>query len=141
MSPFVRALIVTTALLAALTAPAFAQKPDATSPALLPWSQQIAIREGWLAQRHAALLPMMRTHGIAMWIVATEEFHEDPLAAHVAPPRPYVGNRDFFVFVDAGDAGLKRIAAASCTERAALTIEAAACAIRATIGAGSSSGR
>ncbi len=93
-----------------------AQKPDATSPALLPWSQQIAVREGWLTQRHAALLPMMRRHGVAMWIVATEEFHEDPLAAHVAPPRPYVGNRDFFVFVDAGDAGLKRIAVTGYTE-------------------------
>ena len=93
-----------------------AQKPDASSPALLPWSQQIAIREGWLKQRHAALLPMMRAHGIAMWIVATEEFHDDPIAAHVAPPRPYVGNRDFFVFVDAGVAGLKRIAITGYTE-------------------------
>ena len=112
----VRALVLATVLLASVPAPVLAQKPDATSPALLPWSQQIAVREGWLKKRHAALLPMMRTHGIAMWIVATEEFHEDPLAAHVAPPRPYVGNRDFFVFVDAGDAGLKRIAVTGYTE-------------------------
>ena len=74
------------------------------------------MREGWLQKRHAALLPMLRRHGIAMWIVATEEFHDDPLVAHVAPPRPYVGNRDFFVFVDAGDAGLKRIAVTGYTE-------------------------
>ncbi len=116
MSIPVRAALVTAALLASLAAPVAAQKPDATSPPLLPWSQQIAIREGWLTQRHAALLPMMRAHGIAMWIVATEEFHDDPLAAHVAPPRPYVGNRDFFVFVDAADAGLKRIAITGYTE-------------------------
>ena len=116
MSILVRAALVTAALLASLAAPVAAQKPDATSPPLLPWSQQIAIREGWLTQRHAALLPMMRAHGIAMWIVATEEFHDDPLAAHVAPPRPYVGNRDFFVFVDAADAGLKRIAITGYTE-------------------------
>ncbi len=102
------------------TAPALAQAPDASSPALLPWSQQIAVREGWLAARHALLLPMMRKHGIAMWIVATEEFHDDPLAAYVAPPRPYVGNRDFFVFVDAGDAGLKRIAITGYTEESLL---------------------
>ncbi len=116
MSILVRAALVTAALFASLATPVAAQKPDATSPPLLPWSQQIAIREGWLTQRHAALLPMMRAHGIAMWIVATEEFHDDPLAAHVAPPRPYVGNRDFFVFVDAADAGLKRIAITGYTE-------------------------
>jgi hypothetical protein len=38
-----------------------------------------------------------------MWIVVNEEFHDDPLAQLVAPPRPYTGNRDIFVFIDAGD--------------------------------------
>ena len=76
----------------------------AASQTVLPtWSEQITIREGWLAQRHAMLLPMMRRHGIAMWIVVNEEFHDDPLAQLVAPPRPYTGNRDVFVFIDAGD--------------------------------------
>jgi Xaa-Pro aminopeptidase len=75
---------------------------------LLPWSQQIAERERWLERRHATLLPMMRRHGIEMWIVVNEEFHDDPLTQYVAPPRPYTGNRDVFVFVDAGEAGLKR---------------------------------
>jgi Xaa-Pro dipeptidase len=85
--------------------------PDrADSPRLPPWSQQIAIREEWLEKRHAALLPMMRRHGIDMWIVVNEEFHDDPLTALVAPPRPYAGNRDIFVFVDAGDNGLRRVA-------------------------------
>lgn len=103
-------------VLVALAAPLHAQAPDTTSPPLLPWSKQIAIREGWVQERHAALLPMLRRHGISMWIVATEEFHDDPLVQHVAPPRPYVGNRDFFVFIDAGDAGLKRIAITGYTE-------------------------
>lgn len=111
-----RALALAVLVSVGMETPTLAQKPDATSPALLPWSQQIAVREGWLAQRHALLLPMMRAHGIAMWIVATEEFHDDPLAAYVAPPRPYVGNRDFFVFVDTGAAGLKRIAITGYTE-------------------------
>lgn len=99
-----------------LAASAGAQAPDATSPPLLPWSQQIALREGWVQQRHAALLPMLRRHAVAMWIVATEEFHDDPLVQHIAPPRPYVGNRDFFVFIDAGEAGLKRVAITGYTE-------------------------
>ena len=79
-------------------------------PKLLPWSQQIAVREGWLVKRHAMLLDMMRRHHVDMWIVVNEEFHDDPLTEYVAPPRPYTGNRDFFVFVDAGDKGLRKVA-------------------------------
>jgi Xaa-Pro aminopeptidase len=79
-------------------------------PKLLPWSQQIAVREGWLAKRHQMILPMMRKFGISMWIVANEEFHDDPLTQYVAPPRPYAGNRDFFVFIDTGDKGLRKVA-------------------------------
>ncbi|MCP3104446.1 M24 family metallopeptidase [Myxococcus sp. K15C18031901] len=77
---------------------------------LLPWSGQIALREQWLEQRHGLVLDMMRRHGVGMWIIHNEEFHDDPLTEHVAPPRPYAGNRDIFVFVDAGAEGLKRVA-------------------------------
>ena len=84
--------------------------------ALLPWSQQIAVREGWLTKRHAMLLPMMRRHGIAMWIVVNEEFHDDPLVHAVAPPRPYTGNRDIFVFIDGGEQGLRKFAITGYTE-------------------------
>ncbi len=81
-----------------------------TEPALLSWSEQMAVREGWLVERYEMLLPMMRRHGIGMWIVVNEEFHDDPLTEYVAPPRPYAGGRDIFVFIDAGDDGLKRVA-------------------------------
>ncbi|MBI3792678.1 MAG: M24 family metallopeptidase [Gemmatimonadetes bacterium] len=67
------------------------------------WSEQIRIREGWLVERHQNLLAMMRRHSVGMWIVVNEEFHDDPLTQLVAPPRPYTGNRDIFVFIDAGD--------------------------------------
>jgi Xaa-Pro aminopeptidase len=56
------------------------------------------------------LLEMMRRHGIDMWIVVNEEFHEDPMTEFVAPPEVYVGNRDLFVFIDHGEAGLRRVA-------------------------------
>ena len=36
------------------------------------------VREGWLEQRHAILLDMMRRHGVGMWIIVNEEFHNDP---------------------------------------------------------------
>lgn len=73
------------------------------TPGLPSWSEQIRIREGWVLERHAMLLAMMRRHGIAMWIVANEEFHDNPVVPLIAPPRPYTGNRDLFVFIDAGD--------------------------------------
>jgi len=88
--------------------PAFAQKLQ--EPKLLPWSQQLAIREQWLEKRHQMILPMMRKHGIDMWIVVNEEFHEDPITPYIAPPRPYEGNRDLFVFIDTGEKGLRKLA-------------------------------
>ncbi len=72
-----------------------------------PWSAQLATRESWLAKRHQMLLPMMRHHGVAMWIVVNEEFHNDPIVPVIAPPRPYAGNRDFFIFADDGSDRLK----------------------------------
>ncbi|AKJ00264.1 Xaa-Pro aminopeptidase [Archangium gephyra] len=82
----------------------------AESPRLLSWSQQLDVREAWLKKRHEMLLPMMRQHGVGMWIIVNEEFHDDPLTQYVAPPRPYVGLRDVFVFIDAGEQGLKKVA-------------------------------
>ncbi len=87
-----------------------------TPSPLLPWADQITIREKWLVQRHAMLLPMMRRHNIGMWLVVNEEFHDDPLSQYVAPPRPYTGNRDIFVFIDGGEQGLKKYAITGYTE-------------------------
>ncbi len=99
-------------LLLALCACAHTPPAATTEPSgfvALPWSQQIALRESWLEKRHELLLPMMKKHGISMWIVVNEEFHDDPLTQFVAPPRPYAGGRDLFVFVDTGTA-LRKVA-------------------------------
>jgi Xaa-Pro aminopeptidase len=85
------------------------------------WSQQIALREGWLRTRHGMVLEMMRRHGVSLWIVANEEFHDDPLTALVAPPRPYAGNRDFFLFFDGGEKGLQKFAVMGYSEEAVAT--------------------
>ena len=58
---------------------AIAEKPREKMPQLLPWSQQITVREGWLVKRHAMLLEMMRRYNVDMWIIVNEEFHNDPL--------------------------------------------------------------
>jgi Xaa-Pro dipeptidase len=85
-------------------------------PALLSQAGQIEMRESWLAKRHQMILPLMRRNDVGMWIVVNEEFHNDPLTEFVAPPRPYCGNRDIFVFVDAGEAGLKKLAVTGYSE-------------------------
>lgn len=122
--PVLRVVLVAS-LACASAAAAQAPAPAAATPRpfvvasaarLLPWSRQIAVREEWLALRHERLLPMMRAHGVGMWIVVNEEFHDDPLAQWVAPPRPYTGNRDIFVFIDGGEAGLRKYAITGYTE-------------------------
>src|SRR3982751_76690 len=79
-------------------------------PRLLTWSQQISVREGWLAKRHGMILDLMRKYGVDWWIITNEEFHDDPLTQYIAPPRPYTGGRDIFLFIDTGDKGLRKVA-------------------------------
>ena len=102
------ALLVGAALFVA--ACGYVAAPETGGLRLLPPSEQLEVREGWLETHHGLLLDMMRRHDIDMWIVVNEEFHDDPLTEFVAPPEVYVGNRDVFVFVDAGEAGLRRVA-------------------------------
>ena len=78
--------------------------------AAMPISRQLELREGWLSLRHAQILGLLRRHKIAMWIVVNEEFHDDPVTQYIAPPRPYAGGRDLFVFADDGDKGLRKYA-------------------------------
>ena len=99
-------------LLFALALTAYSQKPNGAGapPKLLSLREQQAVRESWLKKRlDTMLLPMMRQQNVSMWIVTNEEFHADPVTAYIAPPLPYVGRRDFFIFADRGDK-LDRIA-------------------------------
>src|SRR5689334_6072208 len=90
--------------------PIYAQ-PQREMPKLLSVREQQAVREAWLKKRlDTMLLPMMRQQKIDMWIVVNEEFHADPVTEYIAPPLPYVGRRDFFIFADRGGDKLDRIA-------------------------------
>src|SRR6185503_15915949 len=87
------------------------QKNPEALPKLLTVREQQALRESWLKKRlDTLLLPMMRQQKIDMWIVVNEEFHPDPVTAYIAPPIPYEGRRDFFIFTDRGGDKLERIA-------------------------------
>jgi Xaa-Pro aminopeptidase len=80
-------------------------------PKLLSVREQQAVREAWLKKRlDTMLLPMMRQQKIEMWIVTNEEFHADPVTEYIAPPLPYNGRRDFFIFADRGGDKLDRLA-------------------------------
>lgn len=73
-------------------------------PKLLSQREQMDVRESWLKKRLGSnLLPMMKRHGIDMWIVVNEEFHSDPVTEHIVPPIPIVGRRDLFIFIDQGN--------------------------------------
>src|SRR5688500_5922411 len=108
-----RNLSTSALLLLAIAFSIYAQTPsvDDALPKLLSLRDQQTVREAWLKKRlDSMLLPMMRQKKIEMWIVTNEEFHADPVTAHIAPPLPYVGRRDFFVFADRGGNKLDRIA-------------------------------
>ena len=80
-------------------------------PKLLSVREQLSVRERWLKTRlDTMLLPMMRRAKIEMWIVTNEEFHNETVVPYIAPPIPYVGRRDFFIFTDRGTDKLDRIA-------------------------------
>ncbi|HWT03237.1 MAG TPA: M24 family metallopeptidase [Pyrinomonadaceae bacterium] len=99
------------AIAASLAASAQGNSSAEALPRLLGVREQQGVRERWLKTRlDTMLLPMMRRHKIKMWIVVNEEFHPDPVTAHIAPPIPYQGRRDFFIFTDRGTDKLERIA-------------------------------
>ncbi len=73
-------------------------------PKLLGQREQAEVREVSLKKRLGSLLlPMMKRHGVEMWIVVNEEFHGDPVTPHITPMVPIVGRRDVFVFIDQGE--------------------------------------
>ncbi|MGB7202019.1 MAG: M24 family metallopeptidase [Pyrinomonadaceae bacterium] len=84
--------------------------PIPAMPKLLDQRQQMDVREQWLMKRLGSLLlPMMKRHGIEMWLVVNEEFNSDPVTEHIVPPIPIVGRRDIFIFIDQGQR-IERIA-------------------------------
>lgn len=79
-------------------------------PKLLSQLEQMEVRERWLMMRLGSLLlPMMKRHGVEMWVVVNEEFNSDPVTEQIVPPIPMVGRRDVFVFIDKGER-IERIA-------------------------------
>lgn len=55
-------------------------------PPALPLRQQAEVRNAWLAERLATLMPeLMRREGVDLWIVSAREYNEDPLMLSLLP--------------------------------------------------------
>lgn len=104
-------IILSTLLIVTTTVNFFSQNAVIPPmPKLLDQRQQMDVREQWLMKRLGSLLlPMMKRHGIEMWLVVNEEFNSDPVTEHIVPPIPIVGRRDIFIFIDQGQR-IERIA-------------------------------
>jgi Xaa-Pro aminopeptidase len=100
-------------ILVVLSVPGFLIGQEAAElrmPKLLTQREQMDVRERWLMVRLGSkLLPMMKRHGVEMWIVVNEEFNSDPVTPYITPPIPIVGRRDLFIFIDQGER-IERIA-------------------------------
>src|SRR5882724_5356779 len=90
-----RTLLAAVLLEAALTAQV---------PSLPPLRQQAEMQQEWLRirlERH--LPPLMRKHGVAMWIVACREYAEDPAFFSLVSPTVFAARRTtIYVFHDRG---------------------------------------
>jgi Xaa-Pro aminopeptidase len=56
------------------------------SAKILPLRRQADVRDGWLRERLASVLPeVMRREGIDLWIVVAREYNEDPVLMSLLP--------------------------------------------------------
>jgi hypothetical protein len=83
--------------------------------------EQAAMQQEWLQKRLDTFLPpLMRKHGIDMWVVPMREYNEDPLFTAIVSPETFAARRrTIYVFFDKCSANAAP-PAASCVERIAL---------------------
>ena len=81
---------------------------------ILPLRRQAAIRDGWLRERLATVLPeVMRREGIDLWIVVAREYNEDPVLMSLLPATMMSARRrTILVFAD-GASGFEAMAIAN----------------------------
>jgi Xaa-Pro aminopeptidase len=113
-------LRATSALFAFLTlsSPAFAQTAARPFGTL---QHQAALQQEWLEKRlDTFLAPLMRKHGIDMWLVPMREYVEDPVFEAITAPETFAARRrTIYVFFDKC-AATSAPPAPSCIERIAL---------------------
>jgi hypothetical protein len=86
---------------------------DPAMPAILDLREQAVVRDGWLQQRLASVVPMlMRREGIDMWLLVAREYNEDPVVETMLPATWLAARRrTVLMFYDpGGDVPLQRLA-------------------------------
>lgn len=116
---FFKQRIAATLLAGALVCPASPlaeqqPKQSETKPApLLPLREQAKIRQEWLRLRlERVLAPLMRKHGVQMWLIICREYNEDPVFYSLVSPTVFAARRrTIYVFYDRGEEkGIERLA-------------------------------
>ena len=75
--------------------------------------EQAAVQQEWLRLRLERNLPaLMRKHNVAMWLVISREYNEDPVFFSLVSPTMFAARRrTIYVFYDRGpDKGVERLA-------------------------------
>jgi Xaa-Pro aminopeptidase len=81
--------------------------------ALPPLRRQAEIQQEWLKLRLERVLPaLMRKHGVAMWLVISREYNEDPVFFSLVSPTVMAARRrTILIFHDRGESqGVERLA-------------------------------
>ncbi len=102
-------LIAATLICAVATVSGSAQTPKP----LPSMREQSEIQQQWLKLRLERVLPpLMRKHGVAMWLVICREYNEDPVFFSLVSPTVFAARRrTIFVFFDRGEEkGIERLA-------------------------------
>ncbi|HSO74449.1 MAG TPA: M24 family metallopeptidase, partial [Blastocatellia bacterium] len=87
--------------------------PAQTPKPLPSMREQAAIQQQWLKLRLDRVLPpLMRKHGVAMWLVICREYNEDPVFFSLVSPTVFAARRrTILVFFDRGEEkGIERLA-------------------------------
>ena len=107
-------------LLIALLSPHSAGAQPATRP-FGTLREQATMQQEWLKKRFDTLLaPLMRKHGIDMWVIPMREYAEDPVFKALTAPETFAARRrTIYVFFDKCNAA-GAAPATTCIERIAL---------------------
>src|SRR5687768_14833995 len=112
-----RVLLVAALLLATPAIEAQADRPFGTL------REQAETQQRWLEQRLKTVLPpLMRKHGVDVWVIPMREYNEDPTFSSLVSPTTFAARRrTIYVFFDKCAAD-KRVDSGdgSCVERIAL---------------------
>src|SRR6185369_17999025 len=83
--------------------------------------EQAAMQQEWLKKRLDTFLPpLMRKHGIDLWVVPMREYNEDPVFSSITAPETFFARRrTIYVFFDKCAAANEPVST-KCVERIAL---------------------